>query len=94
MIYVVDCSDRGRIIEARDELSNMLDDEELRDATVLVLANKQDLPDAMPVGDLTEELGLPAMTSRKWFVQACCARNGSGLFEGLDWLTENLPESS
>eukprot|EP00173_Palmaria_palmata_P003456 Plantae.Rhodophyta-Palmaria_palmata.ctg3617.p1 GENE.Plantae.Rhodophyta-Palmaria_palmata.ctg3617~~Plantae.Rhodophyta-Palmaria_palmata.ctg3617.p1 ORF type:complete len:181 (+),score=37.04 Plantae.Rhodophyta-Palmaria_palmata.ctg3617:187-729(+) len=92
LIYVVDSNDRDRIIEAKEELNKMVGEEELRNATVLVFANKQDLPNAMPVADLTNELGLPQMTNRKWFVQACCATNGTGLYEGLDWLTENLAE--
>ncbi|CDF35576.1 small GTP-binding protein Arf1 [Chondrus crispus] len=92
LIYVVDSNDRDRIAEARDELKKMLSEEELRNATVLVFANKQDLPNAMAVADLTQELGLPNMPNRKWFVQACCATNGTGLYEGLDWLTENLAE--
>lgn len=92
LIYVVDSNDRDRISEARDELKKMLSEEELRTATVLVFANKQDLPNAMQVADLTQELGLPNQTGRKWFVQACCATNGTGLYEGLDWLTENLAE--
>eukprot|EP00178_Gracilaria_changii_P024528 TRINITY_DN73_c0_g1_i1.p1 TRINITY_DN73_c0_g1~~TRINITY_DN73_c0_g1_i1.p1 ORF type:complete len:203 (+),score=23.16 TRINITY_DN73_c0_g1_i1:424-1032(+) len=92
LIYVVDSNDRDRIPEARDELKKMLSEEELRNATVLVFANKQDLPNAMPVADLTQELGLPSMNNRKWFVQACCATNGTGLYEGLDWLTENISD--
>jgi small GTP-binding protein len=92
LIYVVDSNDRERIPEARAELNKMVGEEELRNATVLVFANKQDLPNAMPVADLTQELGLPNMTSREWFVQACCATNGTGLYEGLDWLTEHLHE--
>lgn len=85
LIYVVDSNDRDRIVEAREELAKMVGEEELRNATVLVFANKQDLPNAMAVADLTQELGLPNMTNRKWFVQACCAVNGTGLYEGLDW---------
>lgn len=92
LIYVVDSNDRDRIPEARDELKKMLAEEELRNATVLVFANKQDLPNAMPVADLTHELELPNLHNRKWFVQACCATNGTGLYEGLDWLTENLAD--
>eukprot|EP00871_Galdieria_phlegrea_P002413 jgi/Galph1/3172/GphlegSOOS_G1851.1 len=29
---------------------------------------------------------------RKWFVQPSCATSGQGLFEGLDWLTQNIPK--
>ena len=44
MIFVVDSNDRERIAEARDELNRMLAEDELREAVVLVFANKQDLP--------------------------------------------------
>jgi hypothetical protein len=41
LIFVVDSNDRERIDEARDELARMLSEDELRDAVVLVFANKQ-----------------------------------------------------
>ena len=44
LIFVVDSNDRERIAEARDELNRMLAEDELREAVVLVFANKQDLP--------------------------------------------------
>merc|ERR1712048_185461 len=47
VIFVVDSSDRERVEDAREELFKMLSEEELREAAVLVLANKQDLPCAM-----------------------------------------------
>merc|ERR1711935_754919 len=46
LIFVVDSSDRERIQESHDELHKMLNEDELRDAIVLVFANKQDLPNA------------------------------------------------
>jgi len=91
LIFVVDSNDRERIPEARDELKKMIYEDELRNATILVFANKQDLPNAMSVAELTQKLELPTV-NRKWYVQSCCATNGNGLFEGLDWLTENLGE--
>jgi hypothetical protein len=54
----------------------MLSEEELRDAVLVVFANKQDLPKAMPVNKLTEELGLTALRSRTWHIQGCCATTG------------------
>lgn len=41
---MVDSNDRDRIVEAREELQRMLNEDELRDALLLVFANKQDLP--------------------------------------------------
>jgi ADP-ribosylation factor 1/2 len=44
IIFVVDSNDRDRVNEAREELQRMLNEDELRDALLLVFANKQDLP--------------------------------------------------
>ena len=86
IIFVVDSNDRERIPEAREELQRMLNEDELRDAILLVFANKQDLPNAMNA----EKLGLQSIRQREWFIQATCATTGDGLFEGLEWLSSNL----
>lgn len=90
LIFVVDSNDRERVTEAKEELNRMLDEDELRDAVLLVFANKQDLPNAMSPSEITEKLGLHSLRQRKWFIQATCATNGEGLYEGLDWLSNSL----
>ena len=45
LIFVVDCADRDRIDEARQELHRIINDREMRDAVILIFANKQDLPE-------------------------------------------------
>lgn len=45
LIFVVDCADRDRIDEARTELHRIINDREMRDAIILIFANKQDLVD-------------------------------------------------
>ena len=40
----MDCADRDRIDEARQELHRIINDREMRDAIILIFANKQDLP--------------------------------------------------
>ncbi|XP_072136535.1 ADP-ribosylation factor 4-like [Mobula birostris] len=93
LIFVVDSNDRERMPEATDELRKMLQEDELRDAVLLVFANKQDLPNALSVNEVTEKLGLQTFRNRVWYVQATCATDGAGLFEGLDWLTNELSKS-
>lgn len=41
----MDCADRDRIDEARQELHRIINDREMRDAIILIFANKQDLPE-------------------------------------------------
>ena len=50
LIFVVDCADRDRIDEARQELHRIINDREMRDAIILIFANKQDLPEGETVG--------------------------------------------
>merc|ERR1712227_402352 len=90
LIFVVDSNDRERITEAQEELQKMLQEDELREATLLVFANKQDLPNAMTASELTDKLGLQNLRNRKWYIQATCAVQGHGLYEGLDWLSNEL----
>lgn len=90
VIFVIDSNDRERINEAREELTRMLNEDELRDAVLLVLANKQDLPNAMNAAEITDKLSLHTLRSRSWFIQATCATTGDGLHEGLDWLAHEL----
>jgi len=90
LIYVVDSNDRDRVEDAREELTKMLNEDEMRDAVLLVFANKQDLPNAMPAAEVTEKLGLHNLRSRQWYIQSACATTGDGLYEGLDWLSRTL----
>jgi hypothetical protein len=46
-------------------LSSQLQEDELREATLLVFANKQDLPNAMTASELTDKLGLQSLRNRR-----------------------------
>jgi ADP-ribosylation factor 1/2 len=90
LIYVVDSNDVDRVVDAREELHKLLSDDLLRDIPVLVFANKQDLPHAMNASTLTDQLGLHATRNRDWYIQACQAPTGDGVYEGFEWLATTL----
>merc|ERR1711971_1129701 len=90
LIFVVDSNDQDRVEDAREELMKILNEDEMRDAAVLVFANKQDLPNSMPAAEVSEKLGLRNIRNRHWFIQSACATSGDGLYEGLDWLSRTL----
>jgi signal recognition particle receptor subunit beta len=95
VIFVVDSSDAERFAEARTELEQMGQDPELRDWTLLVLANKVDLPAAASVSEVTEALGLAALKGPlAWHVQGCCALKKEGIQEGFTWLAETLKKQN
>jgi|UniRef100_A0AC35GPJ7 ADP-ribosylation factor protein 6 len=89
LIFVIDANDRDRIDEARQEMHRIINDREMREAIILVFANKQDLADAMKPQELQDKLGLTRLRDRNWFVQPSCATSGEGIFEGLQWLSQN-----
>merc|ERR1712228_716297 len=85
VIFVVDSNDRERIDGGGNE-----NDDNVRDQLHSILANKQDLPNAMSVNQITERLKLNKLRNRDWYIQGSCARSGDGLYEGLDWLSNTL----
>jgi small GTP-binding protein len=89
LVFVVDSNDPARFKQAREELAKMLAQDEMHKVKVLVLANKQDLPNAVPPARLAETLA-PALTKHEWYVQGCSAASGHGLLEGLDWMGQAL----
>ncbi|KAG4094484.1 ADP-ribosylation factor family-domain-containing protein [Neocallimastix lanati (nom. inval.)] len=90
IIYVVDSVDKDRIATSKEELLAMLDEEELKDAALLVFANKQDMEGAMSVMDVSNALGLSLLKNRTWTIFKCSAVTGEGLTEGMDWLVNTI----
>jgi len=88
LIYVIDSTDRERLHVSKSELYNMLSHEELRHASLLVFANKQDVKGSMTMSELSEQLNLTSIRDQGWHLQACCALSGEGLYQGLEWLAQ------
>ena len=86
IIFMVDSNDRERLAEAAEDLQKFLiESDELKDAKFLILANKQDLPNACSVSEICEKMKLHMIRDKQWYIQACCATTGDGLYEGLEW---------
>eukprot|EP01084_Bolivina_argentea_P079676 144476_1 len=96
VIFVVDSNDKHRIDHSKDELHEMFNrfKFELEDVILLVLANKQDLPYAMDVNEVTQRLELHQLENRSWNIQGCSAITNEGLWEGIDWLTDEITKHS
>lgn len=90
LIFVVDTNDKERLDEVRQELYRIIHDREMKDAIIMIFANKQDLQNALTPMEITEKLQLIKLKDRNWYVQPSCAATGEGLFEGLNWLSQNL----
>ena len=87
---MIDSTDIERLNTASEELAAMLNEDELRDAGLLVFANKQDQPGAKGAGEISEALRLGELRDRNWSIVACSAIDGSGIDEGMSWLVVSL----
>ncbi|GAB5591199.1 ADP-ribosylation factor-like protein 2 [Umbelopsis nana] len=90
LVWVVDSADRLRIDDCRQELAQLLQEERLAGATLLVFANKQDIPSALTDVQLKEALNLDAIKSHHWNIQACSAVTGENLLTGMDWVVGDI----
>jgi GTPase SAR1 family protein len=65
IVYVVDSADPDNIAVSKTELHDLLAKPALERIPVLVLGNKNDLPEALSVDELIEKLNLKALTNRE-----------------------------
>uniref|UniRef100_A0A915IA76 ADP-ribosylation factor-like protein 2 n=1 Tax=Romanomermis culicivorax TaxID=13658 RepID=A0A915IA76_ROMCU len=91
LIWVIDSADRQRLEDCKNELQKLLVEERLAGATLLVLANKQDLPGALHINQIRENLELDAIKSHNWRIFATSAlkndeRLNANVLEAIDWL--------
>ena len=92
IIYVIDSADDSLIHDSKAEFANMMNNNELKDAVILIFANKSDMPNARNVQELTELYAFDEVETHEWKIQPCCALTGEGLDDGLDWLSGCLME--
>merc|ERR1712113_691140 len=90
IILVVDSTDRDRLSITKEELHKMMGHDELSKANILVFANKQDVKGCLSAAEISKHLNLQSMKSHQWQIQACCALTGEGLYQGLEWIVNNI----
>ena len=99
IIFVIDSNEKERIDELRNdnvkhELYKLLNNKLLSSAILLIFANKQDLPNAININEITKRLELESLKNRTWMIQETCAMNGDGLYQGLEWLSNTINKKS
>lgn len=90
---MIDSADRARLEEVNSELTKLLTEEDkLAGVPLLVYANKQDLLSALSAADISTGLNLHVIKDRPWQIQACSAKKGEGLSEGMEWMMKTIQE--
>ncbi|XP_063729538.1 ADP-ribosylation factor-like protein 2 [Symsagittifera roscoffensis] len=93
LIWVVDTSDKRRMADCRNELHALLQEERLLGASLLVFANKIDLPNSCQWKEVEEQLNLKLMDgSHHWTVQPCSAVTGENLITGIQWMVGDISQ--
>jgi len=93
ILWVVDSIDRDRLQICKDELFNLLIQEKLVGASLLIFANKQDVDGAISVEEMMNVLELNTndkFQNRHWCIFGCSAVTGEGLMEGMDWIVLDI----
>lgn len=68
----------------------LLHSQRLSGSTLLVFANKRDLPGALTETEVREALRLDEIESHHWKIVPCSALTGENLLEGIDWLVNDI----
>lgn len=88
IVFIVDSADKQRFNEAKTELMTLDCHPLLQNIPFLVLANKQDLPNAATTSEVTNAMGLYSIKSRQWQVCETVGVSGVGIDEGFQWLSK------
>ena len=90
IVYVIDSQNDEYFEESKAQFYKLLSHPNLKSATVLIFANKQDLPGAKSVDKLIQDYEFHKIKSHIWHIQSCSALKGEGLITGIKWLSEQL----
>ena len=90
LVFVIDSNDRERIDEAQEELFKILSEDELKESTVLILANKKDLDNAMSIQEIKEKLKFDEIKQIKKNIFGTVATKNIGINDAFNWITDNL----
>ena len=89
IVFVVDAADISKLDTARNELRNLLEKPQMSGIPVLVLGNKNDLPDALNAEQLIDRLGLATITTQEVSCYSISAKNQNNLDITLQWLIKH-----
>ena len=88
IILVIDSTDKDNIEDANEEIRKLSIEEELKGCPILIMANRQDLENALSPEEIKKELG--EITERKFDVKGTSAKTGQGIQEAFEWILNTL----
>ena len=91
IVYVIDSADKGRLIEAKQELWNyVLSNINLKNIPVLILANKQDLANVLTIDEISDTLELFLITDHHVALYPTSAISSQNLSIAFKWIRNEV----
>ena len=88
IIYVIDSNDFENFEESKNQFYLLLKNEALKNAVLLIFANKQDLTTSKKISDLIQIYDFDNIKDHIWHIQPCSALTGEGLEISYKWLSD------
>ncbi|XP_055626404.1 ADP-ribosylation factor-like protein 6 [Toxorhynchites rutilus septentrionalis] len=94
IVFVIDSSDRMRLVVVKDELEILLQHPDIanRRVPILFFANKMDCTDALSSVKIAAGLGLEKIKDKPWHISSSNAITGEGLQDGVQWMVHQIRE--
>ena len=89
LIFVIDSSSQWNMNDARESLSILAKEDDLKYSKLLIYSNKRDIKHTLEAKELEKVLELNKIT-QEWKIQDCCSITGDGILEGMLWLCEKI----
>jgi ADP-ribosylation factor-like protein 8 len=89
IVFVLDASDQAKLSSAKTELYSLIEKPVLKGIPLLVLANKNDLQEAISVDEVIETLSLRSITDREVACYSISAKNSNNIDKVLEWLMKH-----
>lgn len=90
IIFAIDSTDSTILQRSKDILDSILYDDKWKSLPLLVIANKQDIKDALNTDVIADILDLKSITDRTWSIKGTSASLRSGVKEALEWMREQI----
>jgi ADP-ribosylation factor-like protein 8 len=89
IVFVVDAADESKLDAAKSEITTLLEKPQLAGIPVLVLGNKNDLPDSLTAEALIDRLGLACINTQEVSCYSISAKNQVNIDITLQWLIQH-----
>ena len=90
ILYVIDSSDQEAVAASEAQLTGLINNENISHIPILVIANKQDLPEALKSEDIMARLNLQAVSDRTIKLFCTSAKLKTHVSDIIQWICDEI----